>query len=516
MDETPLAESPAPRFQWRIAGGLAALVFAAHVVTNLVTPYGIHRDEFLYFAMGDHLRLFGMEFPPAIALLANLERAVGGDGLVALRLVPALVGAVLVLLAALAARMLGGRRFAQGLAALTVALSPMFLRAGNLFQPVVLDQLWWTLGFLALVALGTRVAPRAWLLLGVAVGLGALTKFSIGFFALGAAAGVLATPLRRALGTRWPWIAVAAAVLLGAPSVIGQIRLGWPVVGSMADLRATQLVHVTAAGFVGGQLLWGPVVLVGWVGLAGLFLDPALRAGRAAGWAALAAFLTLLLLHGKSYYIAPIYPTLAGAGAVVLERWRRRGAAVAVRVVTVAATILLGLIGLPISLPILAPAPLMAWGRAIHAEAAFRTNRGTMGELPQDFADMLGWPEQAAAVARVFHALPDSDRADAVIWADNYGEAGALEFYGPRLGLPPVKSAAGSFWFFGPGSKPGRVLVTLGADRPGLERVCTSVQDAGRVENPLGVAEEQDVPIFVCRGLHPSLQALWPSLAGAH
>jgi hypothetical protein len=169
---------------------------------------------------------------------------------------------------------------------------------------------------------------------------------------------------------------------------------------------------------------------------------------------------------------------------------------------------------LPIGVPILPPAAMAGYARAIGASSALRTNTGEIERLPQDYADMLGWEEQVRAVARVYRSLPAPDRARTVLVAGNYGEAGALDFFGPRYGLPSVVSPTGSFWFFGPGTKPGEVVVTIGAGREDLAPLFDSVEAAGRVASPWSVAEERDLTIYVARGPHRTLQEVWPSLAG--
>jgi hypothetical protein len=157
---------------------------------------------------------------------------------------------------------------------------------------------------------------------------------------------------------------------------------------------------------------------------------------------------------------------------------------------------------------------MVAYTRAIGATSALRTNRGELDRLPQDYADMLGWPEQVAAVAKVYNSLSPADKARAVIIADNYGEAGAIDYYGPRYGLPNVVSATGTYWFFGPGSKPGDVAVTVGVDGPTLTQFFAESQLVTTVGDPWSVMEERAVPIFVARHPFKTLQEIWPSLAG--
>lgn len=510
---------PAPRTPLVVVlvATFAATKLALHFLATAVTPYGIHRDEFLYLAMGRHLRLWGMDFPPLIALLAESARGIFGDTLFAVRFFPALAGAALVVLAALIARELGGGRFAQATAMLAVLLGPLFLRASALFQPVVLDQLWWTLGLYALARIGKASRPgegRAWwVLLGVAGGLGLLTKFSILFFGVGVLAALFLSPLRPALRTPWPYVAVGIALLLGSPSIVGQVRLGFPVVGQMHDLRSAQLQRVGALDFLGGQLLMGPAVLLALAGVAYLLQADRAWPYRAVGWSCLVSFLVLLALQGKAYYVGPVYPALFAAGATALEALPGVAGSV-LRPLSAVLVAAFGVLVLPFGLPVVPPPQMARYAAALGITSAVTTNRGEVLPLPQDYADMLGWEEQVAAVARVYHALPPEQRARAVVLASNYGEAGAIDFYGPRHGLPQAVCACGSYWFFGPGTEPGEVAVSLGSPAEDLVPFYRSVHLAATVDPEWVVPEERNNPVVVAEGPYRTLQQVWPSLAG--
>jgi hypothetical protein len=500
-----------------LAAGLIAIIagikLIAHLATIAVTPYGIHRDEFLYLAMGQYLRFWRMDFPPLIAGLANTARALFGDTLFAIRIFPALAGTALVVLTALIARELGGRRLAQGLAAFAVLLAPVFLRPAALFQPVVFDQLWWTLGFLALAKISRTGEPRWWLLLGLAGGLGLLTKFSIGFFALGVLAALLLTPLRRSLASPWPYSAAAVALVLGSPSIVGQIRLGFPVAGYMSELQEAQLARVDAAEFLSGQLLLlGPALLLAIAGLVYLFRAAAMRPWRILGWTCVAIFALLLVMRGKPYYVAPIYPALLAAGGVALEAATarvRRALVPAFAIALLAA----GVAGLPFGLPVVPPEPMARYSANLGITSAVTTNRGVVLPLPQDYADMLGWEELVSTAAVVYHALPPEKRAQAVVLAGNYGEAGAVDFYGPRYGLPRAVSTAGTYWFFGPGNLPGEVAVAIGIEPEDLTNFYRSARVVERFDHEWLVPEQRDNPIVVAEGPYRSIQDVWPSLA---
>ena len=492
---------------------LAAATLAAHLVASLITPYGLHRDEFLYLAMGRHLDLWRMDFPPGIALLAEAVRGVFGDSLLAVRLVPAAAGTVLVVLAALVAREMGGGRTAQSLAALCVVCNLLFMRAASLFQPVVLDQVWWALVFLMLARVARTGEPRWWVLMGVAGGLGLLTKWSILFIGFAVLVGLAATPLRRSLLTPWPYVALGVALLIGHPSVTGQVALDWPLRLQMGGLREAQLGRIGFAEYAGEQVLYSPPGLVlALAGVVGLLASRALRPFRVVGVACVAVWVLLLVLRGKPYYVGPIYVALFAAGGVVLERVGRRRIRAALLWTSAALVAAYALAALPLGMPILPPQPMAAYAAKLGVTAATTTNRGTVLPLPQDYADMLGWEAQVRAVARVYDSLPPEERREAVILAGNYGRAGALDWYGPRLGLPGAVCPCGTYWQFGPGEKPGQVVVSVGISSRYLREHFAAVTEVATVREPWGVEEEQEVVIRVAKGPRRTLREMWPTI----
>lgn len=507
----PEADELRPQLAIGLIAAFAAAKLLAHLITIAATPYGIHRDEFLYLAMGQHLRFWCMDFPPAIAVLAKVARSLFGDTLFAVRFFPAVAGTLLLVITGLIARELGGRRFAQGLAMLALFAGPLFLRPAALFQPVVWDQLSWTLGFFALIKIAQSADSRWWWLLGLAGGLGLLTKFSIGFFAVAVLAAMLVSCQRGALATRWPYLAVLVALGVGSASIVGQIRLDFPVAIHMRDLQTQQLQRVTFAEFLGGQvLLLGPAILLAAMGLIFLLAARAMRPYRVVGWTCVAAFLVLLFLHGKAYYIGPIYPTLFAAGAVAvgsLPQHAQRAAHVLLIPVLAAWSI----IGLPFGLPIVPPRQMASYAAALGIKAAVTTNRGTTLALPQDYADMLGWEEQVTAVARVYESLSPDQRARAVLVANNYGEAGALEFFGPRHGLPRRVLLPGNERLWPPPADNScEVAVTLAISTNDLHRFFRSVKLVGRFDHRWMVEEERNVPICLAEQPYRSIAEAWP------
>jgi len=501
---------------------MVGIKLSAHLVSQVITPYEFHRDEFLYIAMGDHLRFWQMDFPPFIAVAANVQRLLFGDTLWALRVLPALAGAALIWLAMDTTRRLGGRVAAQVLAGGVILLSPLFLRVSVLFQPVVFDQLWWSLALWALLRRGLDDDPRWWVGVGAALGMGLLTKFSIAFVALPLTVAVLLTPLRRDLTTPWPWVGAALSLIIGHPSIAGQIALEWPFLTQMVELQASQLSQVTMSGFLGEQFLMiGPGLLLAVVGAAWLVAGRGGAAQRTAGLAALGAFLFLLLMHGKAYYTGPIYPVLVGAGAAALSTFgadAKSAARLWLPRLALGGLALgqlgYGVVALPLGLPVVPPEPMARYAAQLGMAEATTSNRGVRLELPQDYADMLGWEAFADTVIRVWSDLDATDREGAVLFATNYGRAGALDWYGRPAGLPPAIAPVGSYWFWGYGGRNWDVAVVTGSSPAELENLFDEVTEVARIRDPWRVPEEQDVPIFVVRGPFEPIFTVWPRFEG--
>ena len=497
------------------------MLVGALVLCRLLLPlltrhpaWGIHRDEYLYFAMADHLDLFRMQFPPLIAVVAAAGRAALGESVLAARLPAAAAGALLTLVVLLLVRRLGGGWRALLFAWLALVAAPVFVRSSLLMQPVIFDQLWAALALSALTLAAHEREPRWWIVVGVALGLGALTKFSIAFIGLAVMATALLHPeLRVQFRTRGPWIAVIVASLLAVPSVWGQVLHHWPFLQQMRALRAGQLEQVSALGF----LLEQPMLLTGALAC----VVPGVVAGvrgaardRVPLLAAIMMLLLMLALRGKAYYAAPVYPALIATGALALERMIR--AARARRVLTVAAAtpmLALAIVTWPIGIPVLSPQRMPAYMDALGLRE--RTNMGEPMRLPQDYADMLGWPALSDSVAAVIGRLPASDRADLTVIGGNYGEAGAIAFHGVSRAIPYPRSTAGDFFAWGPGPASGDIAVVIGSSpdiEPKLRQLYDSVRVAAVVRNPDGVPEERQVSIYVTRGARMSLRSLWPSL----
>jgi hypothetical protein len=495
---------------------LVVPVAAAKLAIHLLwaNGYGYFRDELYYLACARRLAWGYVDHPPlSIAILA-LDRAALGDSRLALRLVPALAGAVTVLLTGWLARELGGGRVAMVLAAVAALVAPMYLALDHCYSMNALDVLFWTAA-VCLVARALRDPPgatwRIWLALGMVLGLGLLNKASVLWLMGGGGAGILLTRHRRLVATPGPWIALALAAAIASPHVAWQIAHDWPTREFVKHATEDKMASVTALSFLRSQveavhplnvLLWLP-------GLGALLLHRRLAAFRALGIAYVAIF-ALLVLNAKSRagYLAPMYPVLFAAGGVfVEERARsRRWIAPALAVVLLAG----GVATAPLALPCLPLQRYLAYSAALGQRPSTEEKK-EVGPLPQFYADMFGWPEMASAVTRVVESLTPEERAHAVLRANDYGQAGALEFFG--RGLPPVACGHNNYWFWGPGDPAATVEVRIGRDEDAAywsREVYGDVQERGVFEDPWVMPYENHLKIWVCRRPRVPLGERWP------
>ena len=488
------------------------------LVFHLLTAgrYGIFRDELYYLACGEHLDWGYVDQPPLIALVAWIARHLFGDWLIGLRFFPALAGAATVWLTGKLARELGGGAFAQVLAALAVICVPIYLILNhwltmNAFEPLVWIGCVWCIARAI-----NRNDPDYWIWFGVLVGVGMETKYGIAFFVVAVVIGLILTRQRRFLVTRQFWIAALIAFLIFLPNLIWLARHNFPFLELMHNIRQTHrdVVREPSAFLLDQVQIVNPALFPLWLG--GLVWLLAGREGgryRILGIVYLVLVTTFIVLRGKNYYLAPIYPLLFAAGAIAFEkitsvRWKWSRAIYAL--LMVGSTMILA----PTVSPILSPERFVAYQKKLGIEPPKAENQPT-GPLPQYFADEFGWEVMARATARVYKSLSPEERARTAIFANSYGQAGAIDFFGPRLGLPKSICNHQSYWLWGPRDYDGSVVIVLGSDGSGDREHFQSVEPAGRVEHPYSRRDEH-FDIFLCRGLTGDLHQFWPRMKNYH
>jgi len=500
----PLGRALGPRPPWAGIALIAAVAFAVEMAVG--ARYGYARDELYFLSAGRHLAFGYVDQPPLTPLLARISAAVTGNTLIGFRVLPALALAALVVATAVMSRLLGAGRTGQLLAALAAATCAEYLGAMHELTTTTPDFVFWAITLLLVMRLLESQDPRWWIAIGGCVGIGSEAKWNIGFLAAALAAGFLATDARRLLRSRYLLIGAAIAAALAAPDLIWQAGHGWPSADVFRALQ-TAAGHNRAVYWPGQILFTGPLLTPVWV--AGAVWSLRSAAARRFRPVAIACVITIALqfvLGGKPYYAGAAYTFLLAAGCVPLERrlaarrpLARRPLARRVSPATaVGAAMLVGaVVAAPIALPVL-PA------RALHTVPLQKIN--------YDLGETIAWPKLVALVAREYDSLPGPQRQRTTILTGNYGEAGAIDRYGPGLALPAVYSGANNFWLWGPPPVADTAAIAVNVNPALLRREFTQVRLVATFWNGVGVSDdEQGAQVFLATGLRSSWSQAWPA-----
>ncbi|KDN20992.1 ArnT family glycosyltransferase [Amycolatopsis rifamycinica] len=485
-----------PRFAAPPVGIVVAV--QAAVLTALSGRYGFHRDE-LYFIAAGHRPDWGyVDNPPITPWLARASTALFGETPMGLRVVATLLGMATVVVVALIAREFGGGRGVQLFTAIATASSTFVLVVSHLLATTSADVLLWSLIALSGLRLLRTGDGRWWLAVGAGAGLGLANKWLVLLLLSGLGVGVAVAGPRGVLRSRWLAAGIAIAALLVTPTVLWQISHDWPmltVAGGISEDDGAE----NRAGFVPLQLAYlSPALAPVWIaGLVRPWREAGLRWARALAIAYPVVCAELLVLGGKPYYAAPLLLPLLALGAEPVLRWLKRGRAPR-RVLSGAAAAVCAAVSVLAGLPVLPPSAL-----------------GPVLAVNQDAGEQVGWPEFADSVAGAWARIPDGERDTAVILAGNYGEAGAIERYGPERGLPRPYSPHMSYADWGP--PPDRLVgpvLLVGRTDPAspAARLITGCRTVAKHHNADGVDnEENGVPLSLCTLTRPWSQA-WPRL----
>lgn len=500
--------------------GFILIFVVIKVVLNLfaMPHFGFQRDEFLHLALGDHLAWGYKEVPPFIALLAKITTTLFGSSLFATRIFCTIFAALIVWLTGLITVELGGRKFAIAFACLAMIFAPAFVASEYLFQPVVFDQFWWVLTVFLIIKYINTSAVKYLYFIGIAVGVGLLTKYTMGFFAFALIIGLLLTKQRRLLFNRHLLGAVLVAFIIFLPNMIWQFQHHLPVVTHMKTLRSSQLDYIKPSDFISQQLMVNGIFLVLWlVGFFFLIFSFKLRKFQFLAFAYLAIFIFLLEMSGKSYYLFGAYPMLFAAGAYGFERWIKN---TALRTVVLVVFTLPNLLLLPMLLPILPLDQTLAFFRFTDKNVpifqfAVIWEDHKKHPTTQDYGDMLGWDELAKKVADTYHNLTPDQQKQTIIIADNYGEAGAIHHYGKQYGLPDPISLDSSFSLWAPpGIGNAQYIIYIddsdGYDIKTYSLMQESTTKTGSITNPL--AREAGTSVYLFSHPKPAFNILYQKI----
>ena len=477
-----------------------------------ISHFGFHRDELLHLVLADHLAWGYKEVPPFIALLAKISNLVFGNSVAAARVFPTISGGLIIWFTGLITIELGGKRFAIALACLSMIFAPAFVASDYLFQPVVFDQLWWVIAVWLLTVYCNTSAVKYLYWLGAVIGIGLLTKYTMLFFTGALVIGIIFSKQRKLLINRHILGAAALALLIVLPNVIWQVQHHMPVFTHMKLLKEQQLNNNKPSEFVKQTLLVNGVALFVWLtGFIFLLFSSRLHKFQFLAFSFIAIFLFFLVKNGKDYYLFGAFPMLFAAGGFGFERWLKTSGYV-VRSMVIALFTLPNLFFLPMLLPVL---PLN------QTLAVFKFARQNMSMLnfavtwedqrihttTQDYSDMFGWDEMTAKVADAWNGLTPYQQKHTQIFADNYGEAGAIHHFGKQYHLPDVISLNSSFTLWAPDSLSASYIIYVDDQGGGnIETFRSSIDSCkkiGEVENP--IAREKGTGIFLITQSKPFL-----------
>jgi hypothetical protein len=483
---------------------------SAHLLTTLSGAYGFFRDELYYIACSNHLAWGYVDQPPFSIFILAINRAILGDSLFALRFLPALCGAVFVFVTGLCAMEMGGNRFAKILAAVSSAIAPVYLAIFNFYSMNSFDLLFWALTFYVLLRIINSGNQKLWLLFGLLVGLGLENKWSVLFLCAGVGIGMVLSSHRRHLISKWFWLGSAIAIVMNIPHLLWQIHYDWPTLEFMRNATALKNAPISPQDFfLNVTLMMHPFNAIVWIaGILGFSFSSALRSYRFLLFAFVAVTAIFLLQNGKPYYLAPFFPVLFAAGGIVIEQLTSLRFKV-VRPVLVILLIVGGLVTLPFALPFLPIESYIRYAKFLGMEPQSE-ERDRPGKLSQHYADMFGWKEMADTVAGVYQRLSPEEKSECGIFADNYGEAAAIDFFGKKYGLPGVISGHNNYWIWGPGKSTGKVMIIVGGDLEDHQPFYEECHQEAIIQNEYARSFETNLPVFVCKNLKFPVAEVWP------
>lgn len=483
---------------WPLLLPLFLFKFIIHWFGN--QNYGFHRDELLHLAASEYLDWGYFEFPPMIAFIGKLSGIFFDYSLVGTRFFSTLSGLLILWLCIAMAKEMGGKKMAMFLAGISALTFLPFYRNHTLFQPVAFDQLFWTAGFYFMIRILKSDQKKEYLFLGIVAGLGLLTKYTMLVWGFGIAISLFAFD-RSIFRSKWIFISGIIALIIFLPNLIWQITHDFPLISHMKELNEVQLSKLSIWDFPKEQLspiLTVPITLAGLVGF--IFARP-LQKYRSVGLAFMVIFTTMWILKAKAYYFFAAYPVIFAAGAVTIEEWftKRRWIPYSIAGIL----FLLALPVIPQMTPILPIETYTDWYEIPSENGRY--------ELSGDYADMFGWDEQVALVDSVFRSLPDSIQANTVIWAENYGEAGAVQILGKKYELPVPFSRHGSFWAWGYGNSDASKWISLGNEAESVNYAFQNCELVKQIHHPYAIEEENDIPLYICDTPNVNIPEWWAS-----
>ena len=494
---------------------LAFVNFIIHIL--FATNYGYFRDELYYIVSGtQHLSLGYVDFPPFIAYVAFFLGIIANDSLFSIHVVSAFIESLIIIVAGLIPRELGGERKAQILTAITTILTLGFMATGSLFSPDTFDQFWWVLLAYIIIRMVNRNEPQLWIYAGIVVGIGLLTKLTIFFFVLALLGSFLIIPKSRIyLRSKWLGIGSLISIIFIIPMLYWNLINGWPMVNFYLEFRG----DVSGGGpltFIFTQIATLDFlnIVICILGLLFYLRSEEGRKFKSIGLAFVFLFLFMLILNMKPYYLFPIYPIVFAGGSVVIEKSSINKVGRAKWFGSkpfMACLVLIVILLAPDVMPILPPETMIK----IYGPSTSNTSSSETGILPQELGDRVGWNEMVTTMVDIYNTLQTSEKNQVCIFTGNYGEASAINFLGTGTGLPVAISGHNNYYIWGPGSCTGQVLLTIGIQLPQNQNIYANMTLMTTITCQYCINLENNITVYLLT--NPvngtlNLGSLWNSL----
>ena len=485
---------------------LSILNLIIYLITTGFFAYGIFRDELYYLACAIRLDLGYVDHPPLSIYILAVWKWLFGDTLLAIRLVPAIVSSMTLFMLGIFTRRLGGGRAAIIISMLAYMLTPIFLGMNTIFSMNTFDFLFWITSAYFLLRIVQEENKKLWIWLGVVIGLGLLNKTSMLWLASGVFLAIVFTPLRKDLKTKYPYIAALIALIIFLPFIIWNITHDFAHLEFMRNAASRKYGGLTPISFIMDQLLiLNPLAIFIWLpGIYFFFFNEEGKKFKAVMFIWLATFLILLINgHSKGEYIAAAYQILFASGAVMIEIWSKSKSWFKYAIVI--PVVLAGLLISPFARPTLTLEQFLKYQRALGLEPPSNEGQELNGGIPQFYADMHGWEEMAKTVSKVYQSLPGEEQKATLVYCSNYGKAGAIEYYSKKYPLPKVICPHNSYWYWWPEQKNNTTLIIIGGEIEEHLHSLKTVEAVGFHKTKNAMPYENNLNLFIGRGLIRSL-----------
>lgn len=489
---------------------LSLFKFLLHFIVNANGAYGFFRDEFYYIACSNHLAWGYVDQPPFSILMLKISRFFLGDSLIAIRFLPAVLGALTVFITGKITKEMGGGIFSRAAAAVCVIIAPVYLAMNSYYSMNSFDIFFWALSFYVLILIIKNNKKKFWYLLGVIIGLGLMNKISILWLGAGLFTGLIFTSHRRLLLTKEPWIAFVIAGLIFLPHIIWQINNNYPTLEFMQNALHDKYVLQSPVDFFKSMVLMAnPVTFPIWIlGLYYLVFNKSIKSFRLLGIIFLAVLLILLVNpSSKASYLSAAFPVLFSGGCLYIEKLLEKKKIFWPKPVVIV-LLSLSIWVAPLVMPILPVEKYIKFARAVGMKPS-TSEKKELGELPQFFADMFGWQQMTETIKNVYDKLSTEEKKQCVIFCGNYGEAGAINFYGQKDDLAPAVSGHNNFYLWGPVRKNASVVIVLGSRKQSLDKIFQEVIPADTLRLKYAMPYENNQPVWICKHPYDSLNKIW-------